>query len=198
MCDMMCLRKSDIRFNRFIFTCLLTICLVGCESTGFIDAVGKEHQSADGLAMFQVNVSIGSYQIQGWLGPVREDKNQNSDVLQAWRFIHPDTEFVINRHGLVFLTKLDGKDIQLHLNRIQQEDAHYLQVQLGQPSAEALNYIVLTCTDWQQKWDMNSQACQANGNEPAHQIQVQLDKQQPVAIRQWLPYLHMLFTLQRI
>lgn len=168
----------------------------------------------DDFTASEVSVRFGNYQIQGRLeaafldGTVIDgiDTKPHSDVRQAWRFIHPDTEFVINRHGLVSLTKLDGKDINLYMKRTYKDGLEYIQVQLTQASAsdvkpdtaDVLNYIVLICTDWQQQWDKYSQDCQANGIEPAHQIQVQLDKQQPVAIRQWLPYLHMLFTLQRI
>lgn len=175
---------------------LVAMCVSGCKSTLSTSDQVPTAQAID------VNVSFGSYQISGQLIPVVDVQIDQETVKPQWRFVHPDTEFVVSRYGLVSLQKLDGKTIHLHLDRVNSDENHFVQVQLGQAlrdaDAKPLNYIVLTCEPWQQQWNNFRQYCQANGAEPAHTTEVQLNHQQPVAISQWLPYLQLLFTLQRI
>lgn len=175
---------------------LVLICISGCKSTLATSNSESVIQSVD------VNVSFGSYQISGQLIPVVDAQDDKKFVEPQWRFVHPDTEFVVSRYGLVSVQKLDGKTIHLYLDRVNSDENQFVQVQLGQALTDAdakpLNYIVLTCEPWQQQWNNLRQYCQANGAEPAHTTEVQLNHQQPVAISQWLPYLQLLFTLQRI
>lgn len=175
---------------------LVVMCISGCKSTLATSNRESVIKSVD------VNVSFGSYQIRGQLTPVVDAQDDKKLGEPQWRFVHPDTEFVVSWYGLVSVQKLDEKAIHLHLERVNSDENQFVQVQLGQVLTDAdekkLNYIVLTCESWQQKWNNLRQHCQANGAEPAHSTEVQLNNQQPVAISQWLPYLQLLFTLQRI
>ncbi len=193
--------KQDAQHAVMAGLMLVLMCISGCKNTLSTSEQVPTAEASTAQAI-DVNVSFGSYQISGQLIPVADAQIEQEAVKPQWRFVHPDTEFVLNRYGLVSVQKLDGRSIHLHLNRVKSDKNQFVQVQIRQALAntdeQKLNYIVLTCETWQQQWNIHRQYCQANGAEPAHTTEVQLNNQQPVAISQWLPYLQLLFTLQRI
>lgn len=193
--------------------CALSV-LLGCQSLS--DSPDPLlGQSSRAHSDYRAQLTVGSYVIEGVVQFVGQDNSQHrqtdtarvnttSATSSLWRFVHPDTELVFDHTGLRALHKLDGKPILLQLAHYSQgnktsthEEPSVLRVRLG-AAPEVVEYIVQRCTSWHTAWETRTRECEANGDEPSHRIQVTLQDSQPVAMRQWLPYLRMFMTLQRI